>query len=386
VVSLQGQEEVLVAPSSEFRSDGTYLIVGGLRGLGLMTAQWMVQRGARHLVLMGRSGAPPTSEGALQSMRQAGAEVVVARADVTKEQQVANVMAEISQSMPSLRGIIHSALVLDDAPLTRLDQERLQSVMAPKVIGAWNLHRLTLDAPLDFYILYSSAASLLGTPGQGNYAAANAFVDALAHHRRAQGLPAQSINWGLWAKVGLAARQGLGKQVEQWGMRTIPPDQGFVVIERLFRQNPIQVAVMPMDWQQLRRASGGIAHLPSMFSDLIEETVDETVSAEILDDFFQELILSPDSVTRLRLLETYLGDLVAQALRVDRSELDLQCPINTLGMDSILAVRLRGRIETSLSVNLSIADLLKGVSVAQLAAQIIPQLEAEIAETLEELE
>jgi acyl carrier protein len=123
-----------------------------------------------------------------------------------------------------------------------------------------------------------------------------------------------------------------------------------------------------------------------MFSDLIEETVDETVSAEILDDFFQELILSPDSVTRLRLLETYLGDLVAQALRVDRSELDLQCPINTLGMDSILAVRLRGRIETSLSVNLSIADLLKGVSVAQLAAQIIPQLEAEIAETLEELE
>src|SRR5258708_11587520 len=139
-------------------------------------------------------------------MERTGAQVTVAREDVTREEQVAGVLAGIDESMPPLRGIIHAAGVLDDGLLLNLDRERLAAVMAPKVEGAWNLHALTLNRPLDFFVLFSSVASALGSPGQGSYAAANAFLDALSQHRRTLGLPSLTINWGPWAAVGMAAQ------------------------------------------------------------------------------------------------------------------------------------------------------------------------------------
>jgi NADP-dependent 3-hydroxy acid dehydrogenase YdfG len=170
-----------------FHADGTYLITGGLRGFGLALANWMVEHGARNLVLVGRQGAS-TSEAktAVEKLKHLGVNVMAEASDVTQEGQIANLLTKTRNSMPPLRGVIHAAMVIDDGLLQHLDKERLSRVMAPKVLGAWNLHTLTLNDPLDLFICFSSFTSMIGNPGQGNYVAANAFLDALAHHRRAQ--------------------------------------------------------------------------------------------------------------------------------------------------------------------------------------------------------
>ncbi|PYS24487.1 MAG: hypothetical protein DMF72_05330, partial [Acidobacteria bacterium] len=205
VISLQ---DVMAPPENEkdFRPtipgvdrDCSYLITGGLGGLGLEAAQWLFQQGARYLALLGRSDPSNNANAVLNDLRARGAEILVIKADVAQREELAAALAEIDRSQPPLRGIIHAAGTLDDGVLIQLDRERFEGVMRPKVDGAWNLHVLTLDRPLDFFVFFSSAASVLGSPAQGNYAAANAFMDALAHRRRSQGRPALSINWGSWS-------------------------------------------------------------------------------------------------------------------------------------------------------------------------------------------
>ena len=179
-IVVSGQSEpVVTTPPLTFRGDSTYLITGGMGGLGLLMARWMVEKGARYLVLVGRSGASSGLSSQMKELEQAGAKVVVAQADVSSVEQVAGVLTEIEQSLPPLRGIVHAAGLLDDGVLMQLSWERIARVMAPKVEGAWNLHTLTQNMPIDFFVLFSSAASLLASPGQANHAAANAFLDAL---------------------------------------------------------------------------------------------------------------------------------------------------------------------------------------------------------------
>ena len=180
----------------------------------------MAEQGARHLVLMGRGEASASAQEKLDALRAAGTEVIVARGDVTKADDVAAVLGSIAESMPPLRGVVHAAGIADDAIVQRLDEPKLRKVMAPKVQGAWNLHTLTRDAELDFFVLFSSAAALLAPPGGANYAAANAFLDALAWHRRAEGRPALSVNWGPWAELGFFTRselQGLLRPIRSPG-------------------------------------------------------------------------------------------------------------------------------------------------------------------------
>ena len=201
-----------------FDAEATYLITGGLGGLGRAVATWLVEQGARHLVLMGRSAPSASAQQTLDALRKAGAHVVVARGDVARADDVASVIESIRMSMPPLRGVVHAAGVLDDGIVAHLDQRRLRDVMAPKVDGAWNLHALTRDVDLDFFVLFSSAASVLGSPGQAHYAAANSFLDALAWHRRAEGRSALSINWGPWAEVGLVNRPEQVRHLSRHGI------------------------------------------------------------------------------------------------------------------------------------------------------------------------
>jgi NADPH:quinone reductase-like Zn-dependent oxidoreductase/malonyl CoA-acyl carrier protein transacylase/SAM-dependent methyltransferase len=193
LVSLDSPE--FITPHSEepisFRQDGTYLITGGLGGFGLVVAKWLFENGAGQLVLIGRSGAAkPAVQEAVKSLQKAGMNLRVMKADVSREEDVARVLNEIHKSMPPLRGIIHAAMVLDDESLVKLDRERFHKVIAPKVLGAWNLHTQTLGDPLDYFIMFSSFTSLIGGSMQGNYAAANTFLDMLAHYRRTRNLPA----------------------------------------------------------------------------------------------------------------------------------------------------------------------------------------------------
>ncbi len=331
------------------RSDSSYLITGGLGALGLKVAHWMVEQGVRHLILAGRRGATDAAK-SVDSLLAAGAQVFVAQVDVSKQEDVARLLETVQASMPPLRGIVHAAGVLDDGVLLQQNWERFSRVMAPKVQGAWNLHTLTQNLPLDFFVCFSSAAALLGSPGQGNYAAANAFMDALAHHRQALGKPSLSINWGPWADAGMAAGMNNRSQT-RWaaqGVSSIAPQQGLQVLKELLGQGT-QVGVLPINWSKF---------LGQFSQDLVSPFLDAFTSApkEPLtqhSEFLQHLEAAPVNERR-SLLTDHIRSQITQVLGLSSSEpIDLQQGFSDLGMDSLMAVELRNRLQTSLGCSIS---------------------------------
>jgi NAD(P)-dependent dehydrogenase (short-subunit alcohol dehydrogenase family)/acyl carrier protein len=388
----------------QVRTDGSYLITGGLGGLGLAVARWLVAQGARRLILLGRTKLEPRSTwseindaspsarriAAIRELEALGASVHVAAVDVTDAAQLTSFLARYKQEgWPPIRGVVHAAGLLQDRLLLRMDPEAFDAVLQPKIVGAWLLDRLLADAPLDFFVLFSSAASLLGSFGQGNYAAGNAFLDALAHSRHARGLPALSINWGPWAEVGMAAQQDLHAQHAQRGMHAIPLKQGLQTLAWLLRHDPVQIAVMPVDWRQLHRSSPAGAEPPLLSAVYRDETSAETPTDTLSKEgsLLQDLLLA-DPSQRQSLLESHLQQIAARVLRLDHSRLDLRQPLHTLGMDSIMAVELKNRIEGSLGARLSLVDFLGGASLHQLAERIVSQLldDERLAELLAEVE
>ncbi|HKB49178.1 MAG TPA: SDR family oxidoreductase, partial [Ktedonobacterales bacterium] len=249
------------------RGNGTYLIAGGLGAIGLTVARWLVTQGARYLVLVGRSDPSESTQSILSELHGAGATVVSMRADISRREDVARILDQVDRELPPLCGVLHAAGILDDGVTTHLSAQRLRAVMAPKVDGAWHLHELTRERNLDCFVLFSSAAALLGSPGQAHYAAANAFLDALAHQRRAVGLPALSINWGPWAEVGLAASQrNRGQRLALQGIGSLTRAQGLQALSFLLGQPAPQVAVVAFNLRQWREF-----HLPTADTPLLSE-------------------------------------------------------------------------------------------------------------------
>ncbi len=239
----------------KIRPDRTYLITGGLGALGLATAQWLVDAGVTNLVLVSRRGETPHHQAQLRALRQSGAKVWVEAVDVADGVAVQQLIQRIQTDRAPLAGIIHGAGSLDDGLLIGQSWGQFQAVMAPKVQGAWHLHQATADLPLDFFVLFSSVAALLGSPGQGNYAAANGFLDSLAQYRRRQGLPAQSINWGPWQGSGLATQhQATVQRLKKQGIDSFTPAQGIQHLSTLVTQGhgcPPQVAALQVQWEIL---------------------------------------------------------------------------------------------------------------------------------------
>ena len=189
------------------RQDRTYLVTGGLGGIGCAVAGWLADRGAGAIVLNGRRPPAPEVEAAIHSLRERGFTVRVELADVTDTAALDEMLARMDRELPPLGGVIHSVGVLSDGALTNQSWERFEEVLWPKILGAWHLHRATANRDLDIFILFSSRVGVMGNPGQANHAAANAFLDQLAGHRRALGLPGQAIAWGAWSEIGEAAEQ-----------------------------------------------------------------------------------------------------------------------------------------------------------------------------------
>jgi malonyl CoA-acyl carrier protein transacylase len=370
------------------RSNATYLITGGLGALGLAIAQWMVKQGARYLVLTGRRGASQESLEALTSMEQAGATIQVVQADVSSREDMVKVLETIQTSMPSLQGIIHAAGVLDDGILLQQDWERFTRVMAPKVKGAWHLHELTQTLSLDFFVVFSSAASLLGSPGQGNYAAANAFMDALIHYRRFWGLPGVTINWGPWGNVGMAASLNPRQQARlaAQGISTIAPEQGLQVLMQVLNSPLSQVGVLPFEWSVFTRQLGAGRHLP-LFAELIDEvrSPSHPESPAQQPELLQRLQEVPAG-DRESFLITYLQGRVAKVMGLPSSDLDPQESLHTMGLDSLMAVELTGMIRTELQVELPIKALIEEPSIANLTLHLMEQLFPDNSKTTEEEE
>ena len=335
------------------RPDATYLITGGLSGLGLKVAEWMAAEGARHLVLLGRRGATAEAQPALERMAKAGVEVVVERADVSQEAQLSGLLQKIERAMPPLRGVVHSAVTLDDGILLRLNRERFRGAVAAKMEGAFLLHRLTAGRPLDFFVLFSSGSSLLGAPGDGSYGVSNAFVDALAHHRRAMGLPGLSINWGPWSEVGLGAAQASrGERLSFRGVAAMTPQEGVAMFARLLGEPAAQVGVMRFDLRQWRQFYPKVAGSP-LFAELDRSGRASNDASKRADELLSALRAAEPSARRLR-LESLVREQIAEVLRLDPSRLTASTPLNTLGFDSLMAVELRNRLEVLLGATLPV--------------------------------
>ncbi len=358
-------EEPEPAETPSFKEEATYLITGGLGALGLVVATWMANHGAHHLVLMGRGGPSASAQEALDALRAAGTDVVVAQGDVAKADDVAAMLDSIAESMPPLRGVVHAAGIADDAILQRLDEQRLRKVMAPKVQGAWNLHALTKDAELDLFVLFSSASALLGPPGAANYAAANAFLDALAWHRRAEGRPALSVNWGPWADLGFFTRSELQSYFAQYGVEAMSAADNLRALSSLLARSATQAVVLDIDWavwqpdlQPPLLAELGVA--PS------DDRPQGGTAAGPRSGLSDELHgATPEE--RRRMLESYLCELVAGKLGLNASNLDPEAPLNTLGVDSLITLELRMQVERDLGLVVPVTKLLEGPSVASLA-------------------
>ena len=322
------------------RQDRTYLVTGGLGGIGLAMAGWLADHGAGAIVLNGRRPPGAEAEEAIGGLRERGATVEVELADVTDAAAIDEMLARMDAALPPLGGVIHSVGVLSDGALTNQSWERFETVLWPKVLGAWHLHRATQDLDLDLFILFSSRVGVMGNPGQANHAAANAFLDQLAGHRRARGLPGQAIAWGAWSEIGEAAEQRdrIDRQRTALGGRWFTPQQGLRAFDQLVRQDAATSVVMSMDWSVFEEAVGD---RPPFLEDLLSAASDaDADSPASSEDLLSRLQEAPG---REELLVAFLQQEVQAVLRLPSAP-ESTVGFFDLGMDSLMAVELRNRL------------------------------------------
>ena len=323
----------------------SYMITGGSGNLGLRITGWLAKRGAGHLVLLGRRDVSPTLRLKLDAIEQQGVCVHYRQADVTKQKDITTILDEIKSTMPPLKGIIHAAGVLDDGVLQSQSWQNFSQVMAPKIQGAWLLHQSTQSLALDFFICFSSMASLLGTPGQGNYAAANAFLDGLAHLRKNQGLPGLTINWGIWSNGAMATQLGSSyrRLIESGGMSTLSPEQGIEAFSMLFESDKTQVSVIPVNWSKF------LAQIPSDLTPSLLDGFKNLASDQSRrDDFLHHLRVASKEDQR-RLLMEYLQSEIALVMGLPNAQqIEPRHRLFEIGLDSLMAVELRNRLQTNL--------------------------------------
>ena len=330
------------------QDNATYLITGGLGYLGMLTARDLVDRGARHVVLLGRSAATgPEVAASIDKMRESGAFVRTALVDLADGAALRVLFDDIGNTMPPVRGVIHAAGVLDDATIEHLGPDRFERVIRPKLLGALHLDMLTAHLPLDFFVVFSAAAAWLGSAGQANYAAANAALDAFAQARHASGRPTLSIAWGRWSG-GMAAGQAAGYW-EKRGIAAIAPSTGFAALFDLLDLDLASAALMPVDWSRYAASSSTEREDASEFLATVRSVarVSETATAgspTANKGRLAELIAVPADQRR-GALRAMLESMLRHVVGLPASQVvDPRTPLRDLGMDSLMTVELRNAI------------------------------------------
>jgi phthiocerol/phenolphthiocerol synthesis type-I polyketide synthase D len=346
------------------RRDGSYIVTGGLGGLGLVVARWLVDSGAGRVVLTGRRE-PSDEDQAQLALLEGDAQISYLAGDIAAPGIAEQLVAAAESTGLPLRGLVHSAAVIDDGLVTGLSKESLDRVWAPKATGALRLHEATASRHLDWWVGFSSVASLLGSPGQGAYACANAWLDALVAWRRAAGLPATSINWGQWSEVGIARSLSLDV------LDPISPAEGIEAMEALVGRNLAQAGVARL---RLDRAAAAFPEISELgyFARMVEELdavseggdwsgvegLRELVPGEVIDAVVARLR------ARIAAIMGYAGD----------AAVDPDQPLTELGMDSLMAVRIRNTVRADFGVEPPVALLLQGATPKDLAADLVRQL------------
>ena len=356
-----------IARPIEFRRDGTYLISGGLSGIGLEAAQWLAARGAGKLVLLSRRGVTPQAEAAIARMQAAGAQVVAEGIDVGDRNALAALLQRLRSEGPPLRGVIHSAGALANAALGNLDAARFETVFRARYEGVKALDEFTRIDPLDFFVLNSSIASVLGAAGQANYAAANTYMDALAHSRRQRGAPALSVNWGAWGSVGMAS--DASAYLAAQGIAAFTPEHGLDAFAYLLRRGP-QASVVAIDWTAYIANRG---RTPPF----LREVAGESVQAPL-----PETAKSSATQVRVEIERAPIGrrgSLVQSAIAREAAavigfaadhEIDPRQPLGDLGLDSLMAVDLRNRLGRAFDHRFPATLLFDYPSIEALAAHV----------------
>ncbi|PCG85174.1 non-ribosomal peptide synthetase [Streptomyces sp. WZ.A104] len=363
------------------REYGSYLVTGAFGALGRLLCRTLVRRGARRLILVGRTPVPPrekwaatdpaTAEGRavalLRELEALGAQTVPARLDITDEDALTGWLdAHRASGAPPVRGVFHLAGQVRDTLVTELDRPAFDAVHAPKTVGAYLLHRHLRHEPLEHFVLFASVASLLTTAGQTNYAAGNAFLDALAHHRRALGLPALSLDWGPWA-TGMIEELGLVEHyLHSRGMSSLSPEAGMAVLERVIGQDHAQLVVATVvDWPAFLAWYPSPPPLVAGLAAAAAPPPDPASGNGFLDVFREA-----DENTRRTLVTDRFAVLCATVLRTGTDRVDPATGLGELGLDSLLAMELRARIHAQLGVALPVVALLSGTPAGELAARL----------------
>jgi natural product biosynthesis luciferase-like monooxygenase protein len=372
-------------PSREpFRAsgDGTYLIAGGLGGLGLAVARWLVERGARHLLLLGRS-ARDASDPLLAGLAMRGATVDYRRGDLGNAAWLESIAHDWQASgRPRIRGVVHAAGVFHDQLLETITPEDLDGGLRAKLVGGHTLDRILGDQPLDFFLLFSSFSGLTPPAGQAVYASACAFLDGVAARRRAAGRTALSIAWGAWSDVGFAATE-YGRRAharfEEAGMKRMTPDQGLEVLDRLLGSDPgACVAVLPVDPAALARHDEVLARLP-ILRELLGEAGQQSGSATA----FLAGLKQHDVAGQRKLLLDALLRIIAGVLKHGLERLEVDVPLTKLGLDSLVAVQFKNRVARDLGLEVRLVDALRGASIATLAERLLTELRVDALRTAE---
>jgi acyl transferase domain-containing protein/acyl carrier protein len=383
VARLEQTEGADVGDTLRLRPDRAYMVTGGLGGLGRRLARWLVERGARHLVLVGRRATRATAADLVAELEAAGARVMVERADVTDANQIAALLERIPVALAPLGGVLHAAAVLDDGIIDRQGATRVDAVLGPKVAGAWNLHAMTQGLALDCFVLFGSATAILGTPAQAAYASGNAFLDALAHHRRAAGLPALVIDWGRWDEVGLAAVDAeRARNMAALGFEAMAPAAALDALGRAMVGSVPQLAIMAFDPDAYRRSLPG-RELPLLSRRRVATADGGDMPARPV---LVETLRSAPAAARGEILLDHVRGQVAAVLGLDDpEELDVARGFFTLGMDSLMAVELKNRLQTALDLPLPSTVVFDRPSIAQLVGFLEHELGSAATADAEEI-
>jgi acyl transferase domain-containing protein/NADPH:quinone reductase-like Zn-dependent oxidoreductase/acyl carrier protein/SAM-dependent methyltransferase len=358
------------------RGDATYLVTGGRRGFGLATAEWLAARGARNLVLVGRSAAvAPDAAESIARLRSAGLAVREVAVDVADRDGMRTLLADLARQMPPLRGVVHAAAVIDDASFVNMTRERYQRVIRPKIEGALNLHDLTRDLTLDFFIMYSSAITFIGNPGQANYAAANTALESLAQYRHSMGLPALAVSWGAIGEVGHLARDEklLRQLTERVGVRPVQLRRGFAKMEQALLAGVPHIGIADLNW---RRLAGLPLVAKSPLFDSLRPTTDENAPDAELETN-EELVgrlATLAAADALALAVKLVKNRVADVVRMDPAKLDADRPLVELGLDSLMVAELQIALEQRFNITIPTMELLQTATVSHLARRILVEI------------
>ncbi|MFT4625565.1 MAG: acyl transferase domain-containing protein/acyl carrier protein [Myxococcota bacterium] len=376
--------------------EGAWLVTGGLGDLGREVARWLSGRGASHVVLTSRRPPSDAAKSVIADLEAAGTTVLVAQGDVAVAEDVARILTEVDAMGVRLRGVVHAAGVLSDGLLVNQEQTGFARVFGPKLHGTMALHAATVDRDLDAFVLFSGGASLMGSPGQGNYAAANAFEDAFAHWRRAQGLRAVSLNWGAWAEVGMAARLGVthAKRQAAEGIRQIPVADGMAALGALLDHPSSQIGVLPVDWPMFVEVFHG-GKPPPFLRGLVRGTGAvvaaataagaNTETAAPAEDGLLGEVQGLSEPERKAAVDAFVHRKAIEVLDLPRDRvIDREQPLIELGLDSLLAVELKNALMDG-GVDLPVARVMTGPAIDTLTAMTLTKLEELEAESTPEL-